>query len=262
VVYWELFKKSFRIQYQYRFAHLINNLGSLLFGFIYIAMWLAILQGKEGRSPYSVREMLDYIAFSQCLLWVVAFVSQGLGIQFKVRTGMIAVEMARPLSFYLSVLASEAGKVAYNVLFRCLPLGAAFAWTTGFYVPERLLTLVYAALSVLMAMWISFQLNYLIGIISCWTWEVRWAHLITHTLLFGLGGQFVPVSLLPAVLARLAEVLPFSQVLYVPVSIWLEKNAEPAGTMLLVQALWGIMLTLVSLGVTRLAERKLEIQGG
>ncbi|WP_164491834.1 ABC transporter permease [Staphylospora marina] len=259
MVYWELAKKGFAIHLQYRLSHIINNLGSAIFGFVYMGIWVGVLAGKEHVSPYRVEEMLHYMAFMQSLLWVATFTTPGLEIDRAVRTGAISLEMARPVSFYGMKLSQEAGRLAYNLLHRSLPLALVFALTTGIHVPGSATEAVWAAVSVLLAAWINSNMNYLIGITACWTVEIRWAHLTYHTLLFGLGGQLVPIDLFPEVLASVILYLPFASILYIPAQVWLGKGSPD---MMWLQVAWCVVLALLNLRVTRRARMKLEIQGG
>lgn len=260
MVYWELMKKSYQLQLQYRMAHFVNNLGSMVFGFIFIAIWTGVLAGKEDPlSLYNIQNMTYYVAMSQCLLWVVGFTTPGLGIQNNVRTGSISIEMGRPTSYYLVTVSQEIGKIVYNSMFRSLPIGIVFVVTVGFYFPVYWETYIWALLSILLAMLIGINVSYLIGISACWTIEISWAHITYITLLFGLGGQFVPVDLLPGFLAELTRYLPFASVLYFPIMIYLEKMPV---TPILIQLAWVIFFTFLNLWLTRQARRKLEIQGG
>jgi ABC-2 type transport system permease protein len=259
VVYWELAKKNYSLYLQYRLSHVINNLGSCIFGFVYMAIWAGVLAGKEHVSPYKAAEMFHYIGFTQCLLWISAFSPPGLGIQLSVRSGAISMEMARPVSFYWMKISQEAGRIAYNILYRSLPIALVFALTVGFHLPTEPGQAAMAAVSVLLAAFIGMNMGYFVGILSCWTVEIRWAHLTYSTLLFGLGGQLVPIDLLPGVLAEITPYLPFAGVLYYPTMIWL-GNISPA--VIAIQVAWCAILCAWNLWVTRLARTKLEIQGG
>ncbi|MCS1352090.1 ABC transporter permease [Mechercharimyces sp. CAU 1602] len=259
MVYLELLKKNFVLQLQYRLAHFINNAGSIIFGFIYIAIWVAALEGKEETSPFTSVEITHYMAFIQCILWFTVFLSMGLLIPERVRTGAISLEMMRPTSYFLYVLSQESGRLFYNFCFRSIPIGLAFSFTVGFYLPHDKLTYVWTLFSLLLAVWLSLNLFYTVGITSCWTFEVSGAHLILFTLLFGLGGQMVPISLLPPPLAELALYLPFAGILYHPTMIFLEKAD---GDVLLLPLIWAILLPVFNLALTHLARRKLEVQGG
>lgn len=259
VVYWELFCKHIKLHFQYRMAHMINNLGSLIFGFIYIAVWTGVLTGKEADSPYTVADMTHYMAYSQTMLWITVFLTPGLGIANRVRTGAISLEMAKPVSYFAYTAAQEAGRLAYNACFRSAPILLVFAFTVGIYVPSEPLTYGLIALSTGIAVWLSINLFYLIGITACWTHEISGAHFMIVTLLFSLGGQMVPLDLLPGNLGMWAGWLPFAGVLYTPVMIYLEKAGFQA---LLLPAFWATVLTLFNLWLTGHARRKLEIQGG
>jgi ABC-2 type transport system permease protein len=259
MVYWILLQKSFMRNLQYKVAHLINNAASAIFGFVFIAIWAGVLQGKEQNSPYDVMDMTYYIAAAQCILWVSGFLTAGLNIQNGVRNGAISLELVRPTNFFLYVTSQEAGRLVYNFFFRSVPIGLVFAITVGFYVPQNVLSYLFICISILLAIIISVNLHYLVGISACWTTEVAWAHFVNFTLLAGLGGQMVPIDFLPAPLSVLTQYLPFAGAIYYPVMLFLEKASHDV---IWIQLFWAIALTLLNLWITERARQKLEIQGG
>lgn len=259
MVYWILLQKSFMRNMQYKVAHLINNAASAIFGFVFIAIWVGVLQGKEHESPYSALDMTYYIAAVQCILWLSGFLTAGLNIQNGVRNGAISLELVRPTNFFLYVTSQEAGRLLYNFFFRSIPIGLVFALTVGFYVPQHVPTYLILCISIFLAVIISINLHYLVGISSCWTTEIAWAHFVNFTLLVGLGGQLVPIDLLPAPLSFITPYLPFAGAIYYPVMVFLEKASSEV---LFIQLLWAIFLTLINLWLTEKARHKLEIQGG
>jgi ABC-2 type transport system permease protein len=262
VVYWEWLKKSYRQQAQYRLAHFINNLGSAIFGFMYIAIWHGVLLGKEHSSPFSIQDMTHYMAFSQCLIWLTLFLTPGLGIQDSMRTGLIGIEMARPASFYLSYISREMGKIVYNLCYRSLPLGLIFYVFAGFHFPGNMTQWLSAFVSISLAVALSLNLFYMVGITACWTVEIRWAHLTLTTLLVGLGGSMIPLRFLPAFLAHLTPYLPFASVNYYPTIIYLGKITTGLLGIFSLQTIWVLVFVLINLGLTSWARKKLEIQGG
>lgn len=259
MVYWILLQKSFLRNMQYKVAHLINNAASAIFGFVFIAIWVGVLQGKENESPYSVLDMTYYIAAVQCILWLSGFLTAGLNIQNGVRNGAISLELARPTNFFLYVTSQEAGRLLYNLFFRSLPIGLVFSFTVGFYIPQHIPSYFFLCISILFAMIISINLHYLVGISACWTTEINWAHFVNFTLLVGLGGQLVPIDLLPAPLSSITPYLPFAGAIYYPVMIFLEKVSSEV---IFIQLIWVVVLTSFNLWLTEKARHKLEIQGG
>ncbi|MGN7470286.1 ABC transporter permease [Brevibacillus sp. SAFN-007a] len=259
MVYWRLIRKSYRRNLQYRLSHLVNNLASSVFGLVFIAIWMGVLRGKEVPGPYDAATMAHYIAMCQSVLWVTTFLSPGLHVQLGVRSGAVSLDMLKPVHYLWYTLSQEFGRLLYNACYRSLPIGLLLGLAVGFSVPSHPLAYLQFLLSLLLAAYIAMLLFYLVGISAFWTTEVRWLHLVLLSLLFGLGGQMIPVDLLPGSLGEVAPLLPFAAVIFYPVMNWLEL-APAYG--IAVQAFWAAVLTVIALWVTGRARRKLEIQGG
>jgi ABC-2 type transport system permease protein len=259
LVYWQIMRKSYTRNLQYRLSHIINNIGSCIFGFVSIAIWVGVLEGREASSPYNIEEMTYYMAFNQALLWVTVFLTTGLGIHINVRNGAISIELMRPVNYFLYVISHEAGRICYNFLFRSLPISIIFSVTVGFYIPKHPSTYLYAPVSILLAAYLGMLLYYLVGISSFWTNEIKWAHYTIFTLIVSFGGQMIPLDLLPTVLQDIAYALPFAGVIYTPTAIYLEKGSVGG---IWLQVIWALLLTLSVLYITKLARKKVEIQGG
>nr|WP_255506015.1 ABC-2 family transporter protein [Polycladospora coralii] len=240
-------------------AHIINNFASIIFGFVFIAIWTGILTGKDEANLLNVQDMTYYVAFTQCLLWLSVFLTPGLGLQDRIRTGAISLDMIRPVNLYLLVISQEIGRILYNAIYRSFFLAILFWLVAHFYVPTGWVTAIWALLSLFFAIWIGLNLSYIIGISSIWTIEIEWAHLVYISCVFGLGGQFVPLVYLPEGLSNLISYLPFACMIYYPVMFYLEKLPF---TPLLIQGSWAVILTLVSIWLTHQTRKYLEIQGG
>lgn len=253
-----LAKKAYRRHIQYRAAHMVNNVASAIFGFIYIAIWQAAASG-EGVNEYTATTMARWVAFTQAMLWVAVFTSIGLGIPEGVRTGAVSLEMLRPLDFHLLVISRELGTVWYNAWFRSLPLAVVFGLAVGVHVPQRPLTYFLLMCGVSLSIYIGMCQQYLVGISSFWTVEARWAWQLVNTCQFVLSGFMVPIDLLPAPFSHLARVLPFAPLLHDPARIYLELAGAEA---LAWPVFWALLLTFICRFLTTRARRRLEVQGG
>lgn len=258
LAYAQLFTKAYRRNLHYRVAHLVNNVASALFGFIYIAIWQAA-GGEGGTGAYDGKALAQYVAFNQALLWITIFQTVGLGIPESVRTGAIGLEMLRPVDFHLHVLARSAGNLWYNLWYRSIPLATVFALAVGLPPSLDLAGYGLLALSIALAAYIGLSLHYLSGISSFWTLKSVWAHQALHTLHFGLSGFLVPVDLLPGGLAAVSAWLPFAALQYYPARIYLGISGAEA---LIAPLIWAALLTLLCRLSTRAARARLEVQGG
>ncbi|NRR01181.1 ABC-2 family transporter protein [Brevibacillus sp. RS1.1] len=259
MVYWRIICKSYRRNLQYRLSHVVNNVASSIFGLVFIAIWTGVLSGKQVYGPYDVKTMGFYIAICQSVLWMTTFLSPGLNVQIAVRSGAVSLDMIKPVHYLWYMLSQEFGRLLYNACYRSVPIGLLLGLAVGFFFPSQPFTYFWFILSLLLGTYIGMLLFYLAGISSFWTTEIRWVHLILLSLIFGLGGQMIPIDLMPGVIGKVAPYLPFSAMIYYPVMTLLEL-APPYG--MLVQAGWALVLTAVALLVTNMARRKLEIQGG
>ena len=237
---------------------MINNVASVIFGFIYIALWQAVAPAP-GPGLYTRSLLTAMMVLAQTFIWVSMFVPGGLGIPLLVRTGSIATEMTRPVPFFALILSREAGSIAYQALFRAVPVALLLALAVGFPRPASSAALALTLPSLVLAAYVNLTLAFTIGIASLWTVEVRWAHWLYSSLIALLSGGWVPADLLPGRLGRVAPYLPFAVLLHYPVRIYLGLIGAEG---LAVQGAWALALTLWCRWLTARALHRVVVQGG
>ncbi|MBW7461108.1 hypothetical protein K0U00_44350, partial [Paenibacillus sepulcri] len=62
-----LARKTYLRNLQYRGAHMVHNIASALFGFIYISIWTGI-GVSQSLGAYGMSGMISYVAFNQVSL--------------------------------------------------------------------------------------------------------------------------------------------------------------------------------------------------
>lgn len=257
LLYYLLAQKNFRRNLQYRLAHLASTVGSAIFGFIWIAIWQAAAGPTGGMRGYTVQHLVFWAAFGQVMFNMVE-AETGLGVHLAVRSGDVSIELLRPVDYFSYVISREAGQQWYRLLYRCIPIFLAYAVTVGYHRPA-LSTLAVLAVVCALAVYISLCLNYLVGISSFWTTDVRWANNINMTMLIVCSGIQIPLDLLPGWAGKIAPLLPWSALAHYPNMVYLELQKTEA---LVVPLFWATVLTVVCRTVTARARRKLEVQGG
>lgn len=244
----------------YRWSHMLNNVASAIFGFIYISLWQAVApETTAAGDPYTRQVMTAMMILAQVFAWFTIFLPAGLGIHTAIRNGSIALEMARPIPYLPMVLAREAGNVAYQGLYRAIPLSLIFAITVGFPAPASPGDLLLTIQSLALASYIGLLIVYNVGLSSLWTTEIRWAHWTYYTLTTMLSGGWIPADILPGWVGKVAPYLPFASQVYYPVRIYLGLTGAYG---LMIQLAWAVLLTLWSHFITRRALRRIVVQGG
>ena len=113
------------ITYSFQFwSELVIN---LLFMFIYLCVWRALYSGRASVGGYGREQLFSYIIVSQTLITFQFTVRAWAGIEAKVRTGEIVVDLVRPIDFQGMILATGCGTAAHTLLTNMLPKFALFA---------------------------------------------------------------------------------------------------------------------------------------
>jgi ABC-2 type transport system permease protein len=255
--YWLLLTKTYRCNLQYRMAHLVNTLGSALFGYINIYIWVAAAGPTGQVGNYSVQQLVLWAAFGQVMYNFVHWTT-GLNIQLAVRSGDVSLELMRPVDFFSYVISRQAGENLYGLVYRSAPLYLLYAVTVGYRIPP-LPSLLLLIPSLALALYVALCLGYLEGLSSFWTTDIRWISYFNMVFLTGASGIQVPVNLLPGFFGRVLPYAPWSALAHYPNYIYLGLQGWEA---LLIPALWAALLTCICRGLTNKARRHLEVQGG
>lgn len=256
---------GFRRYATYRQATIAGSFTNTVFGFLRCYVLLALAAGVVGGRPggYDARQLATYVWVGQGLLTVVAMWGWA-ELADRIRTGEVASDLLRPVSPVTSYLATDLGRAGHAVLTRFVPPLVVGMIFFPLYAPGRWQTIPLFAVSVLLAVVVSFAARFLVNSTAYWLHDAR-GPIILWTLSAGvLAGLYFPLRLLPDWLAvTLWVATPFPSLLQTPLDVLVERDppARQAG-LVAVQVVWAVVLLAACALVQRRAERKLVVQGG
>ncbi|KEO84893.1 ABC transporter permease [Tumebacillus flagellatus] len=256
--YLTLFRKTYVRNFQYRIAALINNFGSLIFGFMYIAIWQGTLGSSRRVIGFGSDEMGWYMAFVQGVFFLTMGLPRGFRIDEAVRSGEISLQLMRPVSFLGYYAAQCFGFQVYNIIFRSLPVYIILSLFVGFPAVHAA-NLPLVLFSVLFSMVLAFLMTYFVGITAFWTNSIRWSFIVQYTLIMTFSGFLVPLPILPGWLSTISLYSPYAGMHYFPAMFMLGRVSWEG---ILLPLFWCVALTWLAVWLTRLARRKVEVQGG
>ena len=105
----------------------------------------------------------------------------------------------------------------------------------------------------------SMAAQHAVAAIAFWLRDVRSTWYLFQKAVFILGGMLIPLEVLPEEVARVARVLPFAAMAYVPGRL-AAGHFEPE--LLVLQLGWIVVLGTVALVVFAAGERRLQAVGG
>jgi ABC-2 type transport system permease protein len=177
------------------------------------------------------------------------------------REGRIAVDLTRPVDLQLAQLAHAAGTWAVTLATR-LPL-VALAVALGAELRGDPLAWAAGLASFGIGACAMFGFEWALASLAFRTTEVWGIQVTVEALAVFFGGALVPLDVLPPALRAVAAVLPFQQVVHVPVSLLAGSiPLADAPRVLAVQLAWAAALLLGSRLLFDRAARAVTIHGG
>jgi ABC-2 type transport system permease protein len=234
-------------------------LGVILY--IFLQLWRTTFEqmGEERLGGLTLAQMLWYLAITESI--VLSAPAVAVEVDQDVRTGALAVQMIRPLSYPLYRLGTSLGERFVRFAMNAL---VASAITMLFVGPISItalgLGMFLAALPLAFAL--DFIVYFTIGLGAFWLENTSGLTLLYSRITMVLGGMLLPLELFPDSLRAVAEFLPFASVIYGPARLFVAPDAAFLGALVAKQALGIVVLGLAGALVNRAARRRVFSNGG
>ena len=261
-LYAEIAVRGFRRYSTYRAATIAGALTNSAFGFIRGYVLLALFAVRPMVGGYGRSDALTYTFLTQGLLMAL-YMWGWFEVSLTIRTGDVATQLARPFDYQGYWLAQDLGRAGYHLLARGIPpfLLAGLVWDLR--LPRHSGTWLWFAVSVVLAVTVSFALRFLTNLSAFWLLEARGVAALAAAAWTVLSGFAIPIAFFPEGIGNLVRLLPFAAMVEFPVDVFLERarGVDLAAT-LAAQAAWAAVLLGAGRLVLGAGVRKLVVQGG
>ncbi len=262
--FFAMVKTALRQQMQYRSAMLAGVFTQLVFGLIYIMVFLAFYRGGNTDSGMTAAQAVSYVWISQATYRMMPW-SGIREIDAMMRDGRIAFELARPQDIYgLWFARSMAMRTAPLLL--NTPVLLTIALTL---MPKdmRLVLdvpmLPLGVLSLTLGMLVSAAMTTILT--GTYFWTISGAGINKFLPMIGsfCAGNILPLAFFPEAVQMVMRALPFASMLDAPLRILVGMtDARQALYVIALQAMWLVLLTVIGKCVLRAGVRKCMVQGG
>src|SRR5688500_17611450 len=154
-LWWQLARRSFHRMSTYRAATAAGLFTNTVFGFLRVYVLLAVVDARPGLAGYDAADIVTYTFVTQGLMATVhtAYAEE---ISERIRTGDVVSDLYRPVDFQGYWLANDAGRSAFQLLFRGIPPVVVGALAFDLTLPADVGTWLAFVLSVGLAALVSF----------------------------------------------------------------------------------------------------------
>jgi ABC-2 type transport system permease protein len=262
-VYVEVARRAFQRQGAYRTANLAGIFTNCTFGYLRAVPLMAALAVRPQIEGYDAATAMTWNWLVQALIAVVALWGWW-EVAATIRTGDVALDLARPIDYLGYWFARDAGRAAWFLAFRAVPIFLVGAVTAGVRWPQAPLTtwpLFVASLGLAVAT--SFAWRFLLNLMAFVLVDYRGVAslgLVTTTF---LSGFLVPLAFFPPWARVVLEYLPFAAIVEAPATVFLElAGGLELVRILAVQAAWAVAMLGLARGGAAWATRRVVVQGG
>lgn len=261
--YARLFAAGFRQQSAYLAAAVGGLVANVTFGFLKASILLATLAAAGGTlAGYDAGQMLAYVWLSQAMLGLVNVYGRDV-LAERIKSGDIAIDFLRPLDLQLAGLSTYLGSRLFTLLPRGLPTVTVGLLTTGLALPAGATPYLLGAVSVLLAMSLSYLAVYALSMSALWLVDIRGLQVSYMIVASFFCGLYIPVGIFPGWLEAVARLTPFPSMLMTPIDVLSGYAAGPDALRLVgMQVGWVVAVGLLGHVLTRAGRRHLEVQGG
>ena len=229
---------------------------------IFVAFWRAVFASTATIGGLSLDQTLNYILLAQLLGFAAGITNSIWEIGEGLREGRIVAAFLRPLDYQTGVYVQNLVQLVLELILKT-PL-AIFIWVVyGLDLPSDLLTWLAFAFTLLLGFSVLFFFDWIISCTAFYSTEIWGMSVVRYGTALFFSGALIPLYMMPEWLRTIASVLPFSQVVYLPVSLL--SGITPVSDMPRIWLMQGGMLV-VLLAASRFifgrAVRVITVQGG
>jgi ABC-2 type transport system permease protein len=229
---------------------------------VFYYIWVAVYSDKGVLHGVTLKQMITYVILSRIILMAC---SGGVNhyMSFLIRTGAISLEMLRPVDFQFLSYASRIGDLIMFFFTNGLPVIIISYFMFSLMVPGSFLMGALFIISILFAVTITFFIEFVVGTLSFYTANGWGLSVLKEAIINFFSGGIVPLAFFPGVLKTIVLALPFKDMLYTPLSIYLGfVKGEEIVHSLVIQLIWMVALFLFSRWFFKHSMKKITVQGG
>lgn len=229
--------------------------------YIFLCLWQVTYKetGSTRLAGLTLPQMLWYLALTESIILsgprVAAMVDQ------DVRTGALAVQLIRPLSYPLYCLFTCLGERVVRFVLN-LSVGSVIVFLFVGAIPMRINHFLLFLVALPLAFVIDFLGNFLIGLGAFWLEDTSGLVLIYSRVSMILGGMLIPIELFPDRMQPVLKVLPFASIVYGPARLFVAPSLELFQRLVVTQIASVVIFSFAVAIIYGIARRRIFSNGG
>lgn len=260
--YASLFLRSLKANFAYRASTVTSVITSTFVYAIPMLVWRQVYAQNPEGLPITQARMFPYLLLAGCINY-----SLGMSVEFRIgqriRSGLIATDLLKPVDFQLSQGVQAVSDGLFNGILGMVVFFCGYMVLGRNILPASALSFVLFLVSFLMAFLIQYFVCFVFVQGAFYTYSGYGIFAARGALHQTFSGLSAPLLLYPPFLKTAGEWLPFRHTIDTPVSIYMGwVSGQGAFDLLLQQGAWTLGLLLLGKLLMKQSLKQLEVQGG
>lgn len=228
---------------------------------VYIFVWQAIYNQTGNSGGFSIYQMITYYILVTSLrplaLW-----GMNQDMAHSIRSGNINKELLKPITYFQYYFGVNLGELAFGIIVGCAAfIICSLLW--DIIMPVTIMNFIFFVIIILLGIPITFFFQMIIGTVGFYSSSIWGMQILRTSTISIFSGIIAPITLFPIWFQRLANILPFKDLIYTPINIWLGQMSVSEILFATVKlVIWGILLYYIAKTFFNHAVKKVTINGG
>ena len=240
-----LAKMQFRQYNIYKSNFYLFTLNRIVEVIVYIFVWQAIYNQTGNAGGFTISQMITYyilvVSFSSIALWGI-----NENMAHSIRNGQINKELLNPISYFKYYFGVNLGELVFAVVVGI----ATFIICSLFWkltLPTSLINFILCIFVMILGVPITFFIQMIVGTVGFYTNSIWGMQILRKATIQIFSGIIAPITLFPLWFQELSKWLPFKELIYTPVNIWLGNiTINDIFFIIIKQIIWGIILYFIA----------------
>ncbi len=256
-----LAKMQFKDYSIYKSNFYLFTLNRIVEVIVYIFVWQSIYYQTGNATGLSLSQIVTYyvlaISFSSIATWGINEMMAD-----SIRNGQINKELLNPISYFKYYFGINLGEISFATIIGI----ATFIICSIFWkpsLPVSFINFILCLLVIMLGIPITFFIQMIVGTIGFYTDSIWGMQILRKAIIQIFSGIIAPISLFPLWFQELSKYLPFKELIYTPINIWLGQITYSEIIFIITkQLLWGIFLYIIAKLFFNYSIKKITINGG
>lgn len=254
-------KISFFSNTAYRMECILGIINTSLQVFIYSAIWKVLYSNCLVAHPIPYEAVVTNFIISLGLSNT--FLFDEFYLYRKINDGTLALELLKPISLRVHMLASNVGTVFFKLMTNFVPTLLLAIFFLDFQAPIGMRETLLFCLSIILGFFVLWEISMLIQTTAFWIINVWSITVIKNVFVNLLSGALLPIWFMPDKMQKIIKFTPFDTIFFSPIKIYLGLATESKIIFdIAKQIIWILLLHFLGLFWWKKGLKKIVIQGG